>query len=98
MGPAPLERPGMSRQSFPFSISSFQRVALVLTLAFGVLHPARGAVATNATDKATLVVVVGAAGEEEFGEAFSNWAAHWRAAGEKGGATTIMIGPWHSAT
>jgi hypothetical protein len=45
--------------------------------------------APGATD---LVVVVGAPGAEEFGEAFAEAAAQWKIAGEQGGAAVTMIG------
>lgn len=40
----------------------------------------------------TLVLVVGAAGEPEYGEQFSAWAQLWKQAAAKGGLQTITIG------
>jgi hypothetical protein len=43
-------------------------------------------------DHATIIIVVGAAGEEEFGKAFMEWAALWEKAGTVAGAKLISIG------
>lgn len=43
-------------------------------------------------DQRTLVLVVGAAGEPEYGEQFSEWADLWKQAAAKGGLQTIVIG------
>src|SRR6266487_2250092 len=43
-------------------------------------------------EQATMMVVVGAAGEEEFGKAFSEWAGLWEKAATTAGAKTIGIG------
>ncbi len=47
---------------------------------------------TNANDQATVVVVVGAAGEGEFGKSFAAWAENWRKAAAAGGAKFVSIG------
>ena len=39
-----------------------------------------------------LILVVGAAGEAEYGEAFAEWANRWQAAGEGAGARLTLIG------
>jgi hypothetical protein len=46
---------------------------------------------TNA-DKATVIIVAGAAGEEEFGKQFADWAALWMKAADQGGANHVVIG------
>src|SRR5207237_1591770 len=49
--------------------------------------------AQNATQEvATLIIIAGAPGEEEYGKAFSEWAALWDKAGAQSGAKTISIG------
>ena len=40
----------------------------------------------------TVLVVVGAAGAEEYGKQFVEWAAHWRLAAKKGDAEFIAVG------
>lgn len=49
-------------------------------------------------ERPTVVIVVGAAGEEEFGAAFSKWAGLWEKAGAQGGAKIIRVGPSNSQT
>jgi hypothetical protein len=49
-------------------------------------------VASGSPDKATVVVAVGAAGEEEFGKEFMKWAELWEKAGARAGAKYIAIG------
>ena len=41
----------------------------------------------------TIVLVVGASGTPEYGEAFATWAERWEAAAARGGASVIRIGP-----
>lgn len=45
-----------------------------------------------APDAATVIVVVGATGEESFAEPFRTWSGHWKAAAEKGKAELRVIG------
>ena len=40
----------------------------------------------------TMLIVVGAAGEDEFGQMFDEWAQQWQEACAKGGATAIRVG------
>jgi hypothetical protein len=47
---------------------------------------------TNSDQRTTVIVVVGAAGEEEFGKNFAQWAENWRKASQEGGAKFIPIG------
>ena len=47
--------------------------------------------AEEAMPPASLVIVVGAGGELTFADAFSQWAANWRKAGEAGGAHISSI-------
>lgn len=47
---------------------------------------------TAPSDRATVIVVVGAAGNEEYGEDFKTWAGHWMDAAEKGEARSQSIG------
>ena len=41
----------------------------------------------------TVIVVIGAGGEEEFGRQFVVWADAWRRAGHLGGARVVSVGP-----
>jgi len=41
---------------------------------------------------ADVIIVVGAAGEASFGEAFANWAARWQSVAESAGARPTLIG------
>jgi hypothetical protein len=50
------------------------------------------ALGSAAPDKTTLFVVVGAAGEEEFGQNFSRWSARWESAGQQAGAAVATFG------
>ncbi len=47
---------------------------------------------TNTDESATVLVVVGAPGEEEYGKNFAKWAGLWEEASRKGGARYLSIG------
>ena len=79
MGCAPLERDGL-------------RTLLFVAGFFAVAALAEGSDSTNISDRPTLVVVVGASGEEEYGKQFAQWAALWEKAGTQGGAKQIVVG------
>jgi hypothetical protein len=57
-----------------------------------VVAAAEGSGSTNANDKSTLLVVVGAPGEEEYGKNFEQWAKLWEKAGHEAGAKQIVVG------
>jgi len=65
---------------------------LLSALLFSVVLTARGDASSN---QPTVIIVVGAAGEEEFGKAFAEWAGVWTKACEAGGArqTTLGLSP-----
>lgn len=46
---------------------------------------------TNAS-RSSVIVIVGAAGEDEYGENFGRWAELWEAASRRGGAQCLVIG------
>lgn len=48
--------------------------------------------AAPAPDRPSVVVVVGAAGEAEYGEQFAEWAERWKAAAEQAGAAFTAVG------
>ncbi|HWA10868.1 MAG TPA: hypothetical protein VG838_15620 [Opitutaceae bacterium] len=62
------------------------------SLARAETAPMPAPAAAAATDQATVVVVVGAAGEEEFGTVFKEEASHWEKACTQAGARRIEIG------
>jgi hypothetical protein len=47
---------------------------------------------SNHTDRATVIVVVGAPGEEEYGKNFEKWADSWEKGGRAGSAKEVVIG------
>lgn len=49
--------------------------------------------AAEAADRPTVLVVVGAAGEEDYGEQFAAWAERWAAAATQSGAALLRVGP-----
>ena len=51
---------------------------------------------TNQTDKATVLLVVGAPGEEEYAKKFEKWAGLWEKASREGGAKYLSIGLSHT--
>ena len=59
---------------------------LLLLLTFPAASPAQ----TN--EQRSLVLVIGAAGEPEYGEQFSHWADLWKQAAAKGGFHAFVIG------
>ena len=69
--------------------------ALVLSAA-GSIHAAEGGEVREdgtSTNRATVLVVTGAGGGEEYEQAFASWAGHWSRAAEKAEATLISVGP-----
>jgi len=53
---------------------------------------AAGSSATNGEDCATVIVVVGAPGEEQFGKSFEQWTALWEKASREAGAKFVVLG------
>ena len=66
--------------------------SFVLSLFLAALSAA-GSSATNGEDCATVIVVVGAPGEEQFGKNFEQWAALWEKASREAGAKFLALGP-----
>jgi hypothetical protein len=50
------------------------------------------AFSADAEPRATVLIVVGAEGTEEYGQQFRSWAARWQAAAERGNAECVTIG------
>jgi hypothetical protein len=63
-----------------------------ITLACLVLGPSHPAVAAAAPRPPSLLIIVGAAGEEEFGRNFATWAGSWEKAAAQAGASFASIG------
>lgn len=63
---------------------------LVALAIFGAMTSTRLAAQTN--DQRSLVLVIGAAGEPEYGEQFTNSAALWKKAAAKGGVQVSVVG------
>jgi hypothetical protein len=85
VGIAALERNGVMRQ--PLTLAAW------FLMAFAGVAAANGSYTTNATrTHPTVIVAVGAAGEEEFGAEFAKWAEQWRKATEQAGARHHVVG------
>ena len=89
-----MERARVNRR--PTIVSSVLLAAALLGLgggrgwgAEGTSDPSPG---TSAGEKPAVIVVLGAPGEEAFGEKFRTWGERWLAAARTGGATAIPIG------
>ena len=72
--------------------SAFNRKTLfaMLSAMMAVCFCARAAEAGR--EHASVIVAVGAAGEEQYGGTFSKWAANWQAAAATGDARVVTIG------
>jgi hypothetical protein len=83
MGFAPME--GLAVNS---------RIALLGCVVMGFLPPPPPAVAASELVDArpTVLLVVGAAGEDEYGKQFVEWAANWRKAAETAKARILTVG------
>ena len=66
-----------------------KQLALALLLGLGLVSSTTAA--TNASQP-TVIIVVGAAGEEEFGKQFADWSTKWTAAAAKASAKSVLIG------
>jgi len=78
MGTEAVEGAAVMRESFV--------IAIVVCAAF---WPGLSA---HATDRPSVLVVVGAPGEMDFGEQFEDWAGRWKGAAEKAQADFAVIG------
>jgi hypothetical protein len=66
-------------------------LALALSLVATSNLPAQVSDEVDAA-RATVIVVVGAAGEEDYGKAFAGWAGQWEKAVQEAGARWLVIG------
>ena len=74
----------------PLSRARSNRASWLLALLCGWL-PA-GKLAARPADQPTVVLVVGAPGEEDYGQSFAEWAGVWKQTAALGGATVIEVG------
>ncbi len=96
MGIAKMERNGVNLHLRMSSAAKF--IALLVWLAVvGDFALANG---TSLDNRATVIVAVGAAGEEDFGKDFLKWADFWLKASDKAGAKHVVtgLGPTNAAT
>jgi hypothetical protein len=78
-----------------FQARPFARALLAFIFCLRLVNPAFQAVASNGaipSDSATVLIVVGAPGEEEFGASFAEQAQLWAEACEKARARRVTIG------
>src|SRR5262245_57562861 len=68
------------------------RLAFALAVAACAAHSGSSSSPPPAEDRPTVVVVVGAPGETEFGAQFESWAADWKKAAERSKAKWIAVG------
>lgn len=87
-----LERPTARRARFPL-----RWFPGVFTLLLAVL-PICAAMPAPAEDHASVIVAIGAPGEEAYNGVFGRWAGHWEKACAEGGAAFKKIGEYPSAT
>jgi len=67
------------------------RPSVVILLGLAAV-PVRANAPADRPDRPTVLLVVGAAGEEEYGRAFTQWADRWADAAKKGGADLVEVG------
>ena len=72
----------------------FMRLQRVIPISIVALLPGLCDVVAAATmaERASVIVVVGAPGEEDYGRSFTQWAARWEKAAKQGGAESKVIG------
>jgi hypothetical protein len=75
-----------------FAPLKITRALVALAIAPNLLHNISVAGETSSTNKPTVVVVVGAAGEEEYGKNFAQWAGRWEEAANRAAANLVIIG------
>ena len=71
---------------------SLGRFFCLLLINAGFFAAASRTFAADAPDKTTVIIVVGAAGEPEYGSNFLQWSQLWVDAAHKGNATVTVIG------
>lgn len=67
-------------------------MTLVIASGFATVGQAASEDSSDAADSAHIILVVGAAGTDEYGEQFEKWTGQWRQVAEKSGTPLIQIG------
>lgn len=67
-------------------------VALKLSLVGVLLMVCAVTKAENAASRSTVLVVVGAPGDDEYGSAFQRWTEQWQAGAKRAGAKAVVVG------
>lgn len=67
-------------------------MASVLATGAALANGTNGTHTTYGESRPTVIIAVGAAGEEEFGVEFAKWAEHWTKACEQAGARSAVVG------
>ncbi len=72
----------------------FERLSrtLLFSIAATGFSSTCGNLLAASADRPTVIVAVGAPGEEDYGKDFSQWAAHWQDAAKRGHAKSVVIG------
>ncbi|MBA4020225.1 MAG: hypothetical protein C0483_23945 [Pirellula sp.] len=94
MGPAPLEGIALSTKRRCSSLLPFVATTFLASISPGAYSLLR---ANDAPEQTSLVVVIGAAGEESYGEIFAEEAALWRKTATDSAARLTLIGAADSA-
>ncbi|HVR34478.1 MAG TPA: hypothetical protein VMS21_01360, partial [Methylomirabilota bacterium] len=81
----------MTGASFTSIRKVVSRLLMAGCLVYGATAGARGS-ASAGEEKPTVMIVVGAAGEAQYGEAFVKWADQWKSAAKQAKARIIEIG------
>ena len=68
------------------------RDALLLALTAFVWISGNMVARAQTNEQRTLIVMVGAPGEEDYGARFAEWGGRWEKAGQAGGVKTVVIG------
>jgi hypothetical protein len=70
-----------------------RRFASLFLLVLSVIgQPTLSVAADKAAEKPLVILVVGASGEQEYGEQFTKWADRWGETAKRGGAALVRIG------
>ena len=74
------------------AVTKMAIVLVALSVHWTAVLYANGTNKTDAADKTTVIVAVGAAGEEDFGKGFAKWAELWSKASDMVAAKHVAVG------
>jgi len=83
---------GTRKEDQPASSRRRLRIFAALHLLLALILSAAFARAEEPADRASVILVVGAGGEENYAATFSKWAANWQQGAEAGGVKITTIG------